>query len=173
MRLVLLCALAVSSNAVALTCRVPACSCLPSEFTGFVVLESNGRYTFSDLRWSDGGTAVIDPTEVFEQEPRATQLVPPGQRFLVGGRATFEDAGARASIEMNAYLLGDGGSIATCGVNVAPTDTWRAALVQGTCAALAPQSPCGNGPPRGCSTTGGFALAAAAVLAVRRLLTRR
>lgn len=173
MRLVLLCALTLSYNAFALSCRVPDCSCRPSEFTGFVVLDSSGRYVFSDLRWRDGGAAVIDPSEVFELEPRATQLVPPGPRFLVGGRTVFEDAGTRLGIEMNTYLLSDGGDTATCGVNVAPTETWRAALQQGTCAALAPQSPCGNGPPRGCSTTGGFVLAAAAVLVVTRLLTRR
>ena len=173
MRLVLLCALAVSCNAFARSCRVPDCSCLPSEFTGFVVLDSSGRYVFSDLRWSDGGVAVIDPTEVFEKEPRATQLVPPGQKFLVGGRAFFEDAGARLGIEMNTYLLGDGGSTASCGDNVASTTVWRTALEQGTCTALATKAPCGAGPAQGCSTTGGFALAAAALLVARRQLTRR
>jgi hypothetical protein len=173
MRLVLLCALAFSCDALARTCLIPNCACLPSEFTGFAVLDSSNRYVFSDLRWSDGGVAVIDPSEAFELEPRATQRVPPGNRFLVGGRAFFEDGGTRLGLEFNAYLVGDGGETVSCGVNVAPTAVWRTALEQGTCAALAPRAPCGEGPPRGCSTTGGFALAAAALLVVRRLLSRR
>ncbi len=170
-RFLLACLLVLSTSASATTCLAPNCACLPSEFTGFVVLDSSNRYVFSDLRWSDGGVAVIDPSEAFELEPAATQRGPPGNRFLVGGRAFFEDGGTRLGIEFNAYLVGDGGETVSCGVNVASTAAWRRALEQGTCAALATRS-CGD-TPSGCSATGGVALAAAALLVVRRRLSRR
>lgn len=167
-RVALVCSLVVSVNAQALSCRIPECSCLPSEFTAFAVVDSSGRYVLSDARWSDGGVAVFDAGETFENLKAGAFLSnDPNQSFVMGGRSFFEDGGTRLGFEVALFPLGDGGTTASCGVNVASTSAWRRALEQGTCATLAPRAPCGEGPPRGCSTAGGLSLLAMLVLAVR------
>lgn len=170
-RVALVCCLVASSNALALSCRIPDCACLPSEFTAFAVVDANGRYVLSDARWSDGGVAVFDAGETFENlEAGAFAFLSddPNQRFVMGGRSFFEDGGTRLGFEVALFPLGDGGTTASCGVNVASTSAWRRALEQGTCASLAPRAPCGEGPSRGCSTAGGLSVLAMLALAARR-----
>lgn len=169
-RLALVCALGLSANALALSCSIPDCSCLPSEFTAFAVLDSNGRFVFSDVRWSDGGVAVIDAGEnIGNRDARAFVSSDPNQRFVVGGRSVFEDGGTRLGIEVSGFPLGDGGTTASCGLNVASTPAWRSALEQGTCTTIAPRPPCGEGPSRGCSTASGLSVVAMfAFVAARR-----
>jgi len=168
-RVALVCSLVVSMNALASICIIPECACLPSEFTAFGVLDSNGRYVFSDARWSDGGVATFDAGESFENlHGGKFASNDPNQSFVLGGRSVFEDGGTRLGFELTVFPLGDGGTTASCGVNVASTSAWRSALEQGTCATIAPRPPCGEGPSRGCSTAGGLSVLALVAFAARR-----
>lgn len=168
-RVALVCSLVVSVNALALSCRIPDCACLPSEFTAFGVLDSNGRYVFSDAQWSDGGLAVIDAGEdLVDLNGGRFVSNDPNQSFVLGGRSFFDDGGTRLGFGVTTFPLGDGGTTASCGVNVASTSAWRSALEQGTCATIAPRPPCGEGPSRGCSTAGGLSVLALVAFAARR-----
>jgi len=174
-RLAILCSvLSLSAPALAL-CRFPDCSCPPSEFTALAVYRGDGQASLFETRWADGGVAVLDAGEPLEVSfgPGLQRGEPTlGAHLLVGGALIFEDGGRPLGVGVTAFAIDDAGTTITCNGVTVSTSVWRNALVQGSCATLAPEPPC-NDTPRSCSTTGGFALAAAALLVVRRVFTRR